>query len=140
MRDGSYDAFRSILTDSGRPDLDVRAFWEYWEERNIAHYWEPYRAYKDICELSLDEAFAHFGIKGDPALIRRYFEAFGEQLEQQQTTFKQIAAVQAKAWREAADKFHDAAAKVADARRADVEAAVKKMKSDASGAEERCRN
>ena len=78
VRDGSYDAFRSILTDSGRPDLAVRAFWEYWEERNIAHYWEPYRAYKDICELSLDEAFAHFGIKGDPALIRRYFEAFAE--------------------------------------------------------------
>jgi len=71
------------------------------------------------------------------AQVKTYFEAFGEQLQQQQTTFKQIAAVQAKAWREAADKFHDAAAKVADARRADVEAAVKKMKSDASGAEER---
>jgi len=63
-RDGSYDAFRSILSDSGRPDLDFGAFWEYWEERNIAHYLEPYRAYKEICELSLDEAFAHFGIRG----------------------------------------------------------------------------
>jgi 2-haloacid dehalogenase len=78
VRDGSYDAFRSILCDSGRPDLDVGAFWEYWEERNIAHYWEPYRAYKEICELSLDEAFARFSIRGDPALIRRYFEAFAE--------------------------------------------------------------
>lgn len=78
VRDSSYDIFRSILRDSGRPDLDVRVFWEYWEERNIAHYWEPYRAYKEICELSLDEAFAYFGIRGDPALIRRYFDAFAE--------------------------------------------------------------
>jgi hypothetical protein len=71
------------------------------------------------------------------AQVKTYFESFGKQLEQQQATFKNIAAVQAKAWREAADKFHDAAAKVADARRADVEAAVKKMKSDASEAEAR---
>jgi FMN phosphatase YigB (HAD superfamily) len=54
----------------------VQDFWEYWEEKNIAHYWEPYRAYKEICELSLSEAFAHYGIRGDPRLIRRYFDAF----------------------------------------------------------------
>jgi 2-haloacid dehalogenase len=76
VRDGSYDAFRSILEDCGRPDVRVQDFWEYWEERNIAHYWEPYRPYKEICEHSLEETFAHFEIRGEPRLIRRYFAAF----------------------------------------------------------------
>jgi 2-haloacid dehalogenase len=72
----SYDVFQSILADCARTDVRVQDFWEYWEERNIAHYWEPYRPYKEICELSLGEAFAHFGIRGNPSLIRRYFDAF----------------------------------------------------------------
>lgn len=76
VRDGSYDAFRSILADHGRADVDVRAFWEYWEERNIAHYWETYRPYKEICTLSLAEAFARFNVPGDPRAISRYFDAF----------------------------------------------------------------
>jgi 2-haloacid dehalogenase len=77
VRDGSYGAFRSILADCGRSDdVRVQDFWEYWEERNIAHDWEPYRPYKQICELSLDEAFAHFGVRGNPSLICRYFDAF----------------------------------------------------------------
>jgi 2-haloacid dehalogenase len=77
VRESSYDCFRSILRDSGRTDVDVKAFWEYWEDRNIAHYWEPYRSYKAICELSLAEAFEHFGIDGRATLIQRYFDAFG---------------------------------------------------------------
>jgi 2-haloalkanoic acid dehalogenase type II len=76
VRDGSYRAFQSMLDDCGARDVDVKAFWEYWEHRNIAHYWEPYRGYREICTTSLAEAFAHFGIAGDPALIERYFEAF----------------------------------------------------------------
>ena len=76
VRDGSCDIFRSILADCTRSDVRVEDFWEYWEERNIAHYWEPYRPYKEICELSLGEALAHFGIRGNPSLIRRYFDAF----------------------------------------------------------------
>src|SRR4051794_40886252 len=75
-RTHSYAAFQSILTDCGAGDVDVKAFWEHWEERNIAHYWEPYRRYRDICELSLAEAFDHFGIKGASQLIERYFDAF----------------------------------------------------------------
>jgi 2-haloacid dehalogenase len=78
VRESSYYAFRSILHESGRPDVDVRAFWEYWEERNISHYWETYRPYKEICALSLGEAFAHFNIAGDPGAISRYFDAFGQ--------------------------------------------------------------
>jgi 2-haloalkanoic acid dehalogenase type II len=76
VRDGSYRAFQSILDDCGARDVDVKAFWEYWEHRNIAHYREPYRRYREICALSLAEAFAHFDIDGDPLLIARYFEAF----------------------------------------------------------------
>ena len=59
------------------------------------------------------------------------------QIEQQQVTFKDIAAAQAKAWHEAAGKFREAASNVAAARSADVEAALKQMKSDASEAEAR---
>jgi 2-haloalkanoic acid dehalogenase type II len=76
VRDSTYAAFQSILADSDAHHVDVRAFWEHWEERNIAHYWEPYQRYRDICEASLAETFAHFGISGDARLIERYFEAF----------------------------------------------------------------
>jgi len=76
VRDSSYGAFERILADSHARHLDVRAFWEHWEHRNIAHYWEPYRSYREICELSLAETFAHFEVTGDSRLINRYFEAF----------------------------------------------------------------
>ena len=76
VRDSSYGAFEGILADTGAHHLDVKAFWEHWEQRNIAHYWEPYRSYRKICELSLAETFAHFEIPGDCRLIDRYFEAF----------------------------------------------------------------
>jgi 2-haloacid dehalogenase len=75
-REGSYGAFASILREAGGSGVDVKAFWEHWEARNIAHYWEPYRRYRDICEISLGEAFAHFGLHGDPGLIGRYFDCF----------------------------------------------------------------
>jgi hypothetical protein len=71
------------------------------------------------------------------AQVKIYFDTVGKQIEQQHATFKDVAAAQAKAWREAADKLHDAASKVAAARRADVEAALKQMKSDASEADAR---
>src|ERR1700719_3727177 len=76
VRDSSYHAFERIAADAGARDLDVKAFWEYWEHRNIAHYWDPYRSYREICELSLAETFEHFAIHGDSRLIEHYFEAF----------------------------------------------------------------
>src|SRR5262250_1525082 len=77
VREGSYGAFRSILMDvPGGSGDDVRAFFEYWEERNIAHYWEPYRRYRDIAELSLAETFERYCIKGSSHLIERYFDVF----------------------------------------------------------------
>jgi len=69
--------------------------------------------------------------------MKTYFETAGKQIEQQQATFKDLAAAQAKAWREAADKFRDAAGKVASAHSGDVDAALKQMKADASEAEAR---
>jgi len=74
---------------------------------------------------------------GFEAQVRSYFESAGQQIGQQQAAFKDIAAAQAKAWCEAADKFQDAAKHVAAAGRADMDAALKQMKSDASEAEAR---
>ena len=71
------------------------------------------------------------------AQMTTYFESAGKQFEQQQTTFKDIAAAQAKSWREAAEKFREAAGKVAAAHTGDFDAALKQMKSDASDAEAR---
>ena len=69
--------FRSILVDAGVSHLDPGSFWDYWEQRNIARYREPYRSYKEICRRSLDETFRHFGVTGgDGGLIQRYFDAF----------------------------------------------------------------
>lgn len=76
VRDSSYGAFERILSDAGASHVDVKAFWEHWEHRNIAHYWDTYRSYRDICELSLAETFSHFEVAGDSRLIDRYFEAF----------------------------------------------------------------
>jgi hypothetical protein len=74
---------------------------------------------------------------GFEAQVKTYFETVGKQIGQQQATFRDVAAAQVKAWHEAADKLHDAAAKVAAARRADLDAAVKQMKADATEAEAR---
>ena len=71
------------------------------------------------------------------AQVKTYIDSVGKQVQQQQATFRDVAAAQVKAWHEAADKLHDAAAKVAAARRADLDATVRQMKADASEAEAR---
>jgi len=69
--------FRTILSESRRPDLDPDAFYSFWEQRNIAHYHEPYRSYKDICRLSLAETYENFGVvAGRGEAIERYFDCF----------------------------------------------------------------
>ena len=75
-RGGARDAFAAILGAAGGGHLDPMAFQDHWEQANIRRYREPYRSYKAICRDSLDEAFAHFGLRGDPGLIERYFEAY----------------------------------------------------------------
>jgi hypothetical protein len=74
---------------------------------------------------------------GFEAQVKTYFETVGRQIEQQQSMFRDVAAAQLKAWREAADKFHDAATKVAAEKRANVDVAVKQMKAEAAEAEVR---
>jgi uncharacterized phage infection (PIP) family protein YhgE len=69
--------------------------------------------------------------------VKTYVETLGKQVQQQQATFRDVAAAQVKAWREAADKLHEEASKVAAAKRADIDAAVKQMKADAAEAETR---
>ena len=69
--------------------------------------------------------------------LKTYLETAGKQLEQQRATFLDIAAAQAKAWREAADTFHHEAGKIAAAKRADLDAAINQMKTDAAQAEAR---
>lgn len=76
VRAGSRAAFAEILADTGRSDIDPLEFWEYWEAANIRRYREPYRPYRDICQASLTEAFARFGLEGDFGLIKYYFAAF----------------------------------------------------------------
>jgi 2-haloacid dehalogenase len=76
VREGSYDAFASILCDVSGEGIDVKEFWEYWDRRITAHYWEPYRRYRDVCEIALGDTFSHFGLHGDPRLIDRYFDCF----------------------------------------------------------------
>jgi hypothetical protein len=74
---------------------------------------------------------------GFEADVKAYIDNFNTQVEQQQAVFKEIAAAQLKAWREAADKFPGAAAEFAAGTRADIDAAVKQMMADASEAEAR---
>ena len=70
-------AFRLILEQAGGSNIDALTFYQFWESRNIVHYLEPYRSYREIGELSLEEAFENFGVLGGTAgLIGRYFELF----------------------------------------------------------------
>jgi 2-haloacid dehalogenase len=71
------EVFCSILERTGGSDVAPLSFYQFWEERNISHYCEPYRSYKEICRLSLEEAFQHFDIRGGSGkLIDLYFAAF----------------------------------------------------------------
>jgi hypothetical protein len=65
--------------------------------------------------------------------VKKYVETFGKQI--QQTTFQNAAAAQLKAWRDAAEKIHNAAAGLAVDRRSDIDATLTRMKADASKAE-----
>ena len=57
-------AFRLILEQAGSSNIDALTFYQFWESRNIAHYREPYRSYREIGALSLEEAFENFGVAG----------------------------------------------------------------------------
>jgi len=69
--------------------------------------------------------------------VKTYIETVGKHIEQQQTTFRDVAAAQMKAWRAAADGLNASAAKASAVRRADIDAAVKRMQEGASEVEAR---
>jgi gas vesicle protein len=73
--------------------------------------------------------------KGFETEVKRYVETYGKQIQQQQTTFQDAAAAQLRAWRDAAEKIQTAATGLAVHRRSDIDAAVTRMKADASKAE-----
>jgi 2-haloalkanoic acid dehalogenase type II len=78
VRESSYGAFERILAATSARNVDVRAFWETWEHANIQRYWQPYESYRAICRASLADAFAKYGIDGDPDLIAHYFDSFAQ--------------------------------------------------------------
>ena len=69
--------------------------------------------------------------------VKTYIDTVAKQAPQQQALFRDVATAQVKAWREAADTIQDTASKFAAGRRADVDAAVKRMMADAAEAESR---
>lgn len=75
--------------------------------------------------------------QGFEAQVGTYFDTLGKQIRQQQATFRDVALAQAKAWHEAAETFQVEAGKIASARRADLDSAVRQMKADAVEVEAR---
>jgi ElaB/YqjD/DUF883 family membrane-anchored ribosome-binding protein len=80
-------------------------------------------------KTELDQHWAGFETQ-----MKAYFDAAGKQAGQQQAAFTDIAAAQAKAWRESADRFREAATQVTAAGTADVDAVLGQLKSDAAQA------
>ena len=73
----NFRVFGAILADAGRTDVDPEVFNAFWEHRNIVHYRDPYRSYKEICRISLMEAYERFGVTtGRVEAIERFFESF----------------------------------------------------------------
>jgi len=67
--------------------------------------------------------------------LRKYLEAFGKDIKQQQVVFQSQVTAQMQAWREAADKIHAAAGEFAAGQRKAIDAAVSRMRADAATAE-----
>lgn len=72
---------------------------------------------------------------GFEAQVKTYFDAAGKHVEQQQAAFHDIAAAQISAWQKAAAEFHDSAAKVAAAKRSELDIALKQIKAGTAQAE-----
>src|SRR5258708_34505238 len=74
-------AFRLILEEAGASNIDALAFYQFWESRNIVHYCEPYRSYREIGALSLAEAFENFRIAGGRADLMERYSALCSQMQ-----------------------------------------------------------
>jgi hypothetical protein len=69
--------------------------------------------------------------------VKKFVDDFGQQFKQPQTTFQEMAVVQLRSWREAAERVQVASAELTADRRAKMEATVAQMKADAFTAEEK---
>ncbi|MGJ4892545.1 hypothetical protein ACQR1Y_30415 [Bradyrhizobium sp. HKCCYLRH3099] len=78
------------------------------------------------------ELDAHWA--GFEAQMKAYFDGAGQQAEQYQATFKDIAAAQAKAWSDSAERLREAATKAAAIGTTDLDAVLKQLKTDAAAA------
>lgn len=67
--------------------------------------------------------------------VKTYFEGAGKQFDQQEKTFREMAAAQTKAWRDATDRLREEAAKAAAAQRAELDAAIEQVKARGAEAE-----
>ena len=103
------------------------------------HFKAAAKQYTEAGEAALDRARAELESQWNAfeAQVKAYFATAGKETEEHQSVFRDVAAAQLKAWREVAGKLQDSAAKLAAERRADIEVAVKQMKSDADEAEAR---
>ena len=68
-----------------------------------------------------------------------YFEHFGKQIEQQQATFRMLAAVQMKAWRDVADTLQQTTHKFATDQRRDIDGAVTLIKIEVGSGKSKAR-
>lgn len=72
--------------------------------------------------------------------VQAYLETVGKQVTEQETVFRARADAQNKAWQQAIDNLHKSAARFAADRRSDIEAAAKRLESEADAAKVRLDN
>ena len=70
-------------------------------------------------------------------ILKEYTETIGKHMEQQQAVFQSQVEAQLKAWRATADQLNAAAKEFATESRHEVDAAIVRMKADASAAEQK---
>jgi chromosome segregation ATPase len=101
------DAFRKSIDEHGRANEADLARWK----EGLESQWVAFEDGLDI-----------------------YLETVGKQITEQETVFRARADAQSKAWQQAIGKLHENAASFAANRRGDVEAAVKRLESEADAA------
>ena len=106
-------------------------------QRRRAEFAAAVKSLADAGEETLECARAELESKwaGFEAQMEAYMETAGKEAVHRHAIFREMAAVQAKAWREAAEKLLESAQKAAAARRPEIDAAAKRMKAEAADAE-----
>jgi chromosome segregation ATPase len=66
--------------------------------------------------------------------LQAYLETLGKQVAEQETVFRARASAQGKAWQQAIDNLHRSAASFGNARRHDIQSAVRRLEAEADAA------